>query len=486
MIAPCTPFDEAERLDALESLSLLDTPPEDRFDRITRLATRLFDVPIALVSLVDVNRQWFKSRQGLDAPETPRDVSFCGHAILGPEMLVVPDATLDPRFADNPLVVGAPHIRFYAGFPIRTPNGQPVGTLCLLDRRPRTFGAAERASLEDLGRTVEREFASHELANTDALTGILNRRGFEAAAQPMLSAIGRLGVPATLIFIDLDHFKQINDLHGHAEGDRTLREMAAILVDQFRACDVVARIGGDEFVVLLSGTDESKVQEPLSRLAAAVATRNSTCTATISLEYSTGIVTVDHDTTTTDVLAEADRRMYRQKRRTGIDTTNRELAQVLLELAKSLTDSAPLNDRLDRLCRHAVELLGCDRSSIFLADGDHFRGAHNFGNPTDIAEHFEKFRVPKDDRLISAAFRSRTCVAVNDVATSEIMNQRTASEARIRSIAVAPMAVGDEALGFMTAEYNERNGVFSELDATLLHGISQVVAGVIQSAEPRN
>ncbi|MHA7815407.1 MAG: GAF domain-containing sensor histidine kinase [Pseudohaliea sp.] len=157
MQAPPLPADERQRLRALADLKLLDTLPEERFDRLTRLARRLFDVPIALVSLVDEQRQWFKSRQGLDACETARDISFCGYAILDEAVFLVGDASEDPRFADNPLVTGAPHIRFYAGAPLHTPQGYRVGTLCLIDRRPRALDSGERAALRDLADCVEDE-----------------------------------------------------------------------------------------------------------------------------------------------------------------------------------------------------------------------------------------------------------------------------------------------------------------------------------------
>jgi PAS domain S-box-containing protein len=136
---------------------LLDTAPEARFDALTRTACRLFGVPTALISLVDAHRQWFKSRVGLEVSETPRDVSFCGHTILGDRALAVEDASRDERFADNPLVAGELHLRFYAGQPLRTADGLPVGTLCLIDYTPRIFTAEERAALEDLAVLAESE-----------------------------------------------------------------------------------------------------------------------------------------------------------------------------------------------------------------------------------------------------------------------------------------------------------------------------------------
>lgn len=157
MIEPPIPDDEQERLAALQELRILDTPAEERFDRITRIARDLFAVPIALISLVDAGRQWFKSATGLDASETPRSISFCGHAILGAEPLVVENALADLRFADNPLVTGDPVIRFYAGIPLRSLSGRKLGTLCLIDRVPRRFGPDDVQRLRDLAAWAESE-----------------------------------------------------------------------------------------------------------------------------------------------------------------------------------------------------------------------------------------------------------------------------------------------------------------------------------------
>ncbi|UUX95736.1 GAF domain-containing protein [Aquabacterium sp. J223] len=136
---------------------VLDTPPEERFDRIARFAADEFGVPIALVSLVDEHRQWLKARVGLDVCETARDISFCGHAVVQDDVLVVEDARTDARFADNPLVTGAPHIRFYAGAPLALPGGQRVGTLCLIDTRPRRLDAHDLEILASLRRLVVEE-----------------------------------------------------------------------------------------------------------------------------------------------------------------------------------------------------------------------------------------------------------------------------------------------------------------------------------------
>lgn len=159
MIAAPTPDNEAERLAALFALLILDTPREQRFDKIVEFAAAEFDVPIALISLVDRERQWFKSGVGLSACETGRDVSFCGHAIMHTEIMEVPDAAADVRFSDNPLVTGPPHIRYYAGAPLALPDGIALGTLCLIDTRPRRLDEIELAILRTLRNLVMQELA---------------------------------------------------------------------------------------------------------------------------------------------------------------------------------------------------------------------------------------------------------------------------------------------------------------------------------------
>lgn len=150
MMSAPIPDNEAERLLALRELLILDTPPEERFDRIVQFAAEEFGVPIALISLIDSDRQWFKARFGLNVCETDRKRSFCGHAIHATEVMVVNDATQDPRFADNPMVLGPPHIRFYAGAPLEIKPGVRLGTLCLIDRRRRGLDSTDLAILQSL------------------------------------------------------------------------------------------------------------------------------------------------------------------------------------------------------------------------------------------------------------------------------------------------------------------------------------------------
>jgi GAF domain-containing protein len=148
------PENEAERLNTLRGYGILDTHPEDRFDDLTRLASLICGTPISLISLVDEDRQWFKSKTGLEVCQTPREEAFCAHAIMSPELLLVPDASQDPRFATNPLVLGELHVRFYAGAPLTAPNGHHLGALCVIDRVPRQLSREQLESLRILSRQV--------------------------------------------------------------------------------------------------------------------------------------------------------------------------------------------------------------------------------------------------------------------------------------------------------------------------------------------
>jgi diguanylate cyclase (GGDEF)-like protein len=315
MLAAFRPNNEAERIAALRSLKILDTAPEERFDRLTRLAKRLFDVPITLVSLVDENRQWFKSSVGINARKTSRDVSFCAHAINNGDILVVPDARHDVRFHDNPLVVGDPRIRFYAGYPLTLPNGVKLGTLCLMDRLPRSFGAEDRALLHDLGRMAEQEVAALQLATMDELTLLSNRRGFEALGQHALNVCKRLGRPASLLFFDLNDFKKINDTYGHAEGDRALETFADVLRTALRDSDVVGRLGGDEFCALLTGSLPDEIPTVLQRLGEILKQRTARIQRGYEIRFSVGQTQYDatRHGSIADLICDSDKRMYAQK-----------------------------------------------------------------------------------------------------------------------------------------------------------------------------
>lgn len=315
MKPPEIPVDEQDRLSQLRSLAILDTPPEERFDRVTRMARRLFGVPIALVSLVDENRQWFKSCFGLDVSETERRISFCGHAILQKGALVVEDAMQDNRFHDNPLVTGEPHIRFYAGQPLRTLSGQGLGTLCIIDREARKFTEDDLLMLADLAGMVEREIMAVQLAISDELTRISNRRGFLTLSKYSLDLCKRQMFPASLIFFDLNKFKEINDIYGHAEGDRALKVFADQMRASFRTSDLFARLGGDEFVALLTNANEALIRELIDRFDKALQSRVTELGLPYVIQFSHGVVAFEplKHASVEDMLHEADEKMYENK-----------------------------------------------------------------------------------------------------------------------------------------------------------------------------
>lgn len=309
---PNSAHDGLPNLDAVE---LLGEGRDERFDRLTRLARRLFDTPIAFLSLSDSDHRWVHSRIGLDPRNPPAELDFCDPGLQGDEVLVVPDATRDERFRDHPMVVNLPEIRFYAGCPLKAPDGRPLGTLCVVDHEPREVGAEDVCVLEDLAHMLEQELRTLSLAMNDELTGLTNRRGFDAIAEQTIAMCRRVGEPATLLYFDLDEFKTINDTLGHAAGDRVLRTFAERLSATFRDSDVVARIGGDEFCVLLTGATTHDVQRPLSLLEGRLRTRE----GEPIVGFRVGVAEYDPDRhqTVRALVHDADLLMYEQKRAKG-------------------------------------------------------------------------------------------------------------------------------------------------------------------------
>ena len=268
------PINEAARLLALWSYNALDTKCETDFDTIVSVAARTSGCPVSLVSLVDQSRQWFKARHGFPDLETPRELSFCAHAILdASQPLVIADATLDARFADNLLVTGAPHIRFYAGFPLVTPNGFVLGTLCVADAKPRALMQAELDLLQGLAHVVitilEQRHMIRKIqtfALTDSLTMLPNRAVLLNALDQAIADQAQHSRAFGLLYLDLDGFKRINDRLGHRTGDRVLEAVADVLRASIREEDTAARFGGDEFVILLRGGDVIDTREVAERI----------------------------------------------------------------------------------------------------------------------------------------------------------------------------------------------------------------------------
>ncbi|MBI4898356.1 MAG: sensor domain-containing diguanylate cyclase [Actinobacteria bacterium] len=321
MPAARIPDNEGRRLAALLALRVLDTGPEERFDRIARMAQKMFDVPMATISLVDFDRQWFKSHIGMSTRETPRSHAFCAHTILENEVLVVEDARRDSRFSDSPLVLDDPQIRFYAGAPISAPGGELVGALCVIDREARSASADDIETLRDLAAVVESELAASQLAVVDELTQLLNRRGFDLTANHLMTLASRSAVTMSLVLADLDDMKSINDSLGHEYGDQALRDSAELLTKIFRGSDVVARIGGDEFAIAAFDTSEDFGELASARLKEVVDIHNGSSTIPVRLSLSVGGVTREpHDALSVDeMLRDADAAMYSAKRRSRAD-----------------------------------------------------------------------------------------------------------------------------------------------------------------------
>lgn len=317
MLEPALPDDEVARIASLQSLRILDTEPEERFDRVTRLAKKLFKVSISLVSLVDTNRQWFKSSAGLKARETPRNISFCGHAIHNKHTFIVEDTLLDKRFFDNPLVTEEPYIRFYAGQPITAPNGDTIGTLCIIDSKPKKLTPDDISSLSDLAALVTDEFISLQLATMDDLTNITNRRGFIRLAQHSVDSCARQKSSCHLAYFDLNHFKEINDNYGHNAGDKVLKLFAEEMMNTFRVSDICARIGGDEFVALLTNTELDTVEDAIKRFAKNLLLTSKVLKLPYEISFAYGIASynIEKHKHIEQMLMQADKAMYEDKRR---------------------------------------------------------------------------------------------------------------------------------------------------------------------------
>lgn len=286
MLKPPRHPDETRRLKALRALQVLDTPIEERFERITRAARQMLRVPIAALSLVDDSRQWFKSIQGLDAAETLRDDSFCGHAILGEGTFVVADARRDERFADNPLVRDEPWIRFYAGHPLQAARGLPVGTLCVADRKPRKFGAREQGLLSSLARAAEAELLARapnlsqralagELdghpAAVDTLTRLWGRDAILEILEREFAHARRKGTGIGTIIVELDRRDRIDDALGHVATNTVIKRTARRLLRTLRPQDAVGRFGGSEFLGVISTPDRAELAALAQRMRAKVA-----------------------------------------------------------------------------------------------------------------------------------------------------------------------------------------------------------------------
>ena len=307
--------DEAGRLAALRRYEVLDTPREAPFDRITGLVQAVLNVPIATVSLIDSDRQWYKACLGMDSVDLPRELSFCTHTIQSRDLLIVPDTLLDPRFAQNPMVTGEPFIRSYIGAPLASPDGYNLGSLCALDMRARDFEPTQLEVLKRFAALVVDEMELRRIAQVDSLTEAATRRGFLLEMEKAIAAFKRDGTNATLLLLDLDHFKNINDSFGHPFGDVVLRDVSQAIRGLLRQGDLLGRLGGEEFGVLLGQCDLKRGAAVADVLREKVQHLSFKQEPSVTVTASFGVCSLESERLATELwLARADEALYNAKR----------------------------------------------------------------------------------------------------------------------------------------------------------------------------
>ncbi len=446
MHTPTIPKDEAVRLSALHSTKLLDSPAEERFDRLTRIARQLFEVPIALVSLIDAERQWFKSRQGLNACETSRDVSFCGHAILGDSILEVPDATRDARFADNPLVTGPPDIRFYAGAPLRTRDGQRIGTLCIIDTRPRALDDAQRQSLRDLADCIEREINSANEALLQArLTRSLQRSNAIVASLPdIVFVVDRAG---TLLAANEhpDLLYTRSELLGQRLGDLLPAALSGRCLDAIAEAlsgDTLVRL---EYTLELAGAPadfEARIRR-LSDDDALVLIRN--------------------------VTAERNARLDIERQL--------EAFHVLNEIAAS--EPLPLTEQITQALRLATDYLGLECGIVSRIRGDDYQ-VRAFVAPPDMPlEPRQHFAL--DHTYCALTLHSEDLLAIDRMATSPHRSHPCYGKFGLEAYIGIPLAVGGVPYGTLNfSARTPRRRPFRESEKMFLRLLARWTTSTIE------
>ena len=328
---PAPELDDDARVANLRDYGILNTGQDDEdFNLLTATAAQICGMPYAYVSLVDRDHVWIKSSFGRPNIATPRGDSYCAMAVAH-DGLYVPDLRADPRTANMASTVGGPKFRTYAGAVLRSPEGHRLGTLCVLDDQQRELSATQRRLLDGLARQAmalielrrkQRELETamgqlETLAQTDALTGLANRRQFDKRLEEAFARLRRGGAVFAIVMLDLDHFKQGNDTHGHDGGDLVLQALASQLRHSTRAVDVAARLGGEEFCVLLEGDSAANAQLWAERLRQRLAEHPASIgTARVLFTASLGVAAASAGggDTPESLLKQADLAMYEAKR----------------------------------------------------------------------------------------------------------------------------------------------------------------------------
>jgi diguanylate cyclase (GGDEF)-like protein len=323
------PANESERLALLQELAILDTAPEPLYDDVAKLAAAICGTPIAIINFVDSDRQWGKALVGLDDSEAPREASFCARTIVADDgMFIVSDALNDPYWSQNQMVTGDPNLRFYAGASI-VAEDLALGTVCVADREPRELTEEQLEALRILARQtaahleLRRRSAQlesmndqlHDMALADSLTGLPNRTLLFDRLDIALRMRARSGCTVGVVFIDLDHFKSVNDTLGHQAGDELLRAVASRLRGATRDADTVARVGGDEFVIVYPELpSEASLDTMTARLVDAVQRPVRVMATEVTPELSIGCVIAGEGDNADSLLKRADELMYQAKR----------------------------------------------------------------------------------------------------------------------------------------------------------------------------
>jgi len=321
------------KLARLSTSNLFYTPIEERFERLTRIARVALDVPVAAVTLINSEKQWFKSVSGWDVTELPMERSLCQWTLDDNQVTIIEDTSEDPRTLDHPLVEFSPKFRFYAGCPLKDAENRLVGTLCTYDINPRKFSAVDRQCLRDLAALTHREFHADQLAHAhaamtaklgiarreammDPLTRLWNRRGAMVMLHGACQEADQTDRPLAVALLDLDNFKRVNDTYGHSIGDEVLRRLGSCIISCIRDDDVTCRIGGDEFLLLISDADAQIAAHVAERLRrsiteTAIATRQGNIPISISIGFT--IREPNENVSAEELLERADKGLLQSK-----------------------------------------------------------------------------------------------------------------------------------------------------------------------------
>lgn len=364
---------EFDRLTALGHLDILDTPKDLGLERIVRLIKQIFAIDIGIISLVDAHRQWYKACSGPALDEVPREDTFCRYVVASEEPLVVHDATQDPRFSRHPAVTGPEHVRFYAGVPFKTRDGHTVGTVCAIDRAPKHFTDKDLTILTELAGVAMDRIDLLRSAATDGLTGTLTRRAFREEADKLISPAIRHQHDVSCIVLDVDHFKRVNDTHGHAAGDEVLKAVSAVCQSNLRASDLFGRLGGEEFAIMLPHVDANGALAAAEKLRAAIAAQ------TIHGDFGQLAVTASFGTSALSLksreigtlLAQADAAMYLAKasgRNRCVEWSSLEVGYPLGPRQRVLKAGTILFDDRHSKIECTIRSLGADGAAVTVSN----------------------------------------------------------------------------------------------------------------------